>query len=269
MIPAKFDYIKANSIDEAVALLDKHGYDAKIIAGGHSLLPAMKLRLNRPEVVIDISKIEGLDSISEEGDEIVIGTNCTHQQIATSDLIKRELSILSDTAKMIGDIQVRNKGTIGGSLAHADPAADYPATILATETKIVVQGPDGERVIEASDFFEEIYTTVLEDNEIITALRIPKVSNGVYLKFFQSASRFAVVGCAAVKNGDGVKVGLTGVADAAYRANAVEKAYNGNASEAAAHAVDNVDVLGDNFASSEYRSHLAKVYVERALMALG
>ncbi|MEL7062906.1 MAG: FAD binding domain-containing protein, partial [Bacteroidota bacterium] len=116
MIPAKFDYIKANSIDEAVALLDKHGYDAKIIAGGHSLLPAMKLRLNRPEVVIDISKIEGLDSISEEGDEIVIGTNCTHQQIATSDLIKRELSILSDTAKMIGDIQVRNKGTIGGSL---------------------------------------------------------------------------------------------------------------------------------------------------------
>lgn len=269
MIPAKFDYIKAESVHEAVTLLDKHGYDAKIIAGGHSLLPAMRLRLNRPEVVIDISKIDGLDTITEDGDEIVIGTNCTHQQIATSDLIQGKLSILSDTAKMIGDIQVRNKGTIGGSLAHADPAADYPATILATEARIVVQGPDGERTIEATDFFEGIYTTVLEDNEIITAIRIPKVSKGVYVKFFQSASRFAVVGCAAVKDGDGVKVGLTGVSDAAYRASAVEEAYSGNAAEAAAHAVDDVDVLGDNFASTEYRSHLAKVYVERALSALG
>lgn len=269
MIPAKFEYIKAKSISEAVDLLDKHGFDAKIIAGGHSLLPAMKLRLNRPEVVIDIGKIEGLDTITEEGDEIVIGTNCTHHQIASSELINSKLNILAQAAKMIGDIQVRNKGTIGGSLAHADPAADYPATILAAEAKIVAQGPNGSRTIEASDFFEGIYTTALEDNEIITSIRIPKVSDGVYVKFFQSASRFAVVGCAAVKNGNGVKVGLTGVSDTAYRASAVEEAYNGDAAAAAAHAVDGVEVLGDNFASSEYRSHLAKVYVERALKALG
>lgn len=268
MIPAKFEYIKASSVSEALSLLDKHGDDAQLIAGGHSLVPAMKLRLNQPELVIDIGRIPGLDTISEEGDDIVLGANCTHQQIATSSLIKEKLNVLAQTAGSIGDLQVRNKGTIGGSLAHADPAADYPAVMLATEAKIIVEGSNGQRTISAADFFQGIFTTALESKEMIIAIRMPKASNGVYLKFSQPASRFAVVGCAAIKNGSGVRVGLTGVADTAYRASAVESAYNGDAKAAAAHAVDGVEVMGDNFASSEYRSHLAKVFTERALNAL-
>jgi len=268
MIPAKFEYIKASSVSEAVSLLDKYGDDAQLIAGGHSLLPAMKLRLNQPGVVIDIGKIPGLGSIVQDGDEIVIGANCTHKQIASSEVINEKLNVLAQTAKAIGDVQVRNKGTIGGSLAHSDPAADYPAAILATEAKIVVEGGNGSRTIDASDFFQGLFTTALEGNEMITEVRIPAVSNGVYLKFPQPASRFAIVGCAAVKNGSGIKVGLTGVADCAYRASGVEDAYNGDSKSAALHAVDGVEVLGDHFASAEYRAHLAKVYTEMALNAL-
>lgn len=269
MIPAKFEYIKAASVSEAVGLLDKHGDDAQLIAGGHSLLPAMKLRLNQPEVVIDIGKIPGLDAISEDGDVLVIGANCTHQQIATSSVVKDKLNMMAQAAESIGDLQVRNKGTIGGSLAHADPAADYPAVVLAAGAKIVVEGSQGKRTIEAADFFQGIFETAVESNEMIVEIRIPKASNGVYLKFSQPASRFAVVGCAAMKNGSGVRVGLTGVSDTPYRASAVEDAYNGDAGAAAGHAVDDVDVLGDNFASSEYRAHLAKVFTQRALNALG
>ena len=268
MIPAKFDYIKANSVSEAVELLDKHGYDAKLVSGGHSLIPSMKLRLMRPEIVIDISKVEGLNSISEDGGDIVIGANCTHNDILTSDLVNQHVKVLADTAKVIGDIQVRNRGTIGGSLAHADPAADYPATILATSATIEVAGSGGQRVIEAADFFQGIYTTALEDNEVITAIRFPKTDNATYLKFYQSASRFAVVGCCAVKTDGGVAIGLTGVADSPYRATAVEDAFSGDAVSAAAHATDGVDVMGDNFASPEYRSHLARVFTQRAIEAL-
>jgi carbon-monoxide dehydrogenase medium subunit len=268
MIPAKFDYIKANSVAEAIELLDKHGYDAKLMSGGHSLIPSMKLRLMRPEVVIDISKVAGLNSISEEGDEIVVGANCTHNDILTSDLVNQQVKVLADTARVIGDVQVRNRGTIGGSLAHADPAADYPATVLATNAKIEVAGSGGTRTIAAADFFQGIYTTALEENEIITAIRFPKTANATYLKFYQSASRFAVVGCCAVKNGEGVTIGLTGVADSPYRATAVEDAFNGDAGAAAAHATDGVEVLSDNFASAEYRSHLATVFTQRAIEAL-
>ena len=268
MIPAKFEYIKASSIKEAIDLLEKHGSSAQLLSGGHSLLPAMKLRLNQPEVVIDIGGIEGLNDITEDGDEIVIGANCTHHQIGTSSLVSDNLNILAQTAMVIGDLQVRNRGTIGGSLAHSDPAADYPATVLAAEAKIVVENSGGSRTIEARDFFRGIFTTALEDNEMITSVRFPKTDNGVYLKFHQPASRFAVVGCAVIKNGNGVKVGLTGVAEAAYRAEAVENNYSGDARAAAEHAVDGVDVLGDLFVPSEYRAHLAKVFVARALSAL-
>ncbi|NER15815.1 FAD binding domain-containing protein [Spongiivirga citrea] len=266
MIPAKFDYIKASSVSEAVDLLDKHGFDAKILSGGHSLIPAMKLRLNRPEVLIDISGISGMDSITEEGGEIVIGANCTHHDIATSKLVNDDLNILAQTAKAIGDIQVRNRGTLGGSLAHADPAADYPATVLACDATVVAEGKKGQRSIPISDFFQGIFTTALEDDEIITSIRFPKVKNGNYQKFFQSASRFAVVGVAVVKSGNEVKVGITGVADTPYRAKGVENAYNGSA-DAADHAVDNVEVMSDHFADVEYRSHLAKVMTKRALEA--
>ncbi|MFH6604325.1 FAD binding domain-containing protein [Maribacter algicola] len=267
MIPAKFDYVKVGSVKEAVDLLDEYGYDAKILSGGHSLVPAMKLRLNRPEILVDISGIKGMDSISKDGDEIVIGANCTHSAIVNSGLINSELAILAQTAKCIGDIQVRNRGTIGGSLAHADPSADYSATVLACDAKIEVEGKNGKRTIAATDFFQGIFTTALQDDEIITAVRFPKVVNGNYQKFFQSASRFAVVGVAVVKDGDSVKVGITGVSDTPYRATAVENAYSGNAGEAANHAVDGVEVMSDHFADAEYRAHLAKVFVKRALEA--
>lgn len=266
MIPAKFNYIKASSVEEAVDLLDKHGSDTKILSGGHSLLPAMKLRLNRPELLIDISGISDMKAISEDGDEIVIGANCTHKEILNADLITSDLNILAQAAETIGDIQVRNRGTIGGSLAHADPSSDYPAVVLACEAKIEVTGKKGSRTIEASDFFQGIFTTALEEDEIITAIRFPKVKNGNYQKFYQSASRFAVVGVAAVKNGNEIKVGITGVADTPYRATAVEKAYNGN-SDAASHATDGVEVMSDHFADADYRAHLAMVYVKKALDA--
>ncbi len=270
MIPSKFDYIKANSVSEAVSLLGKHN-DAKLLAGGHSLLPAMKLRLNQPEVLVDIGGISELKNISEDGDAVVVGANCTHAEIASSDVVAKGAKALAEAASAIGDVQVRNAGTIGGSLAHADPASDYPAVVMAHGATIVVEGPDGQREIASSDFFQGLFETSLADNEVITAIRFPQSGNGVYLKFAQAASRFAVVGCAAVKakGGSGVQVGLTGVSNTAYRASAVENAFNGtNAEEAASHAVDGVDVLGDNFASSEYRSHLAKVYVRKALEAI-
>jgi len=267
MIPAEFQYIKASSVSQAVSLLAEHGYDAKLMSGGHSLIPAMKLRLNRPAVLIDIGGISEMNSITEEGDNIVVGANCTHKAVHTSELIKSQVGVLSQTAGVIGDVQIRNRGTIGGSLAHADPASDYPAAVLATGATIVAQGPNGARQIAATDFFQGIFTTALADDEIITSIRFPKCANGVYKKFFQSASRFAVVGCAVVKDENGVRVGVTGVSDTPYRASAVESAYDGTTS-AASHAVDGVDVMSDHFASEEYRSHLAKVYVERALAAL-
>ncbi len=267
MIPAKFDYIKASSVSEAISLLDKHGDEAKLLSGGHSLIPAMKLRLSRPEVLIDISGISGMNSITEDGDEIVVGANCTHADIVNSDIINSALNILASTAKHIGDIQVRNRGTIGGSLAHADPAADYPAVVLACDAKIEVEGKGGKRSIPATEFFLGIFTTALTEDEIITAIRFPKVANGNYQKFFQSASRFAVVGVAAVKEGDSVKVGVTGVAGTPYRATAVEEAYSGS-SDAADHAVDGIDdLMSDHFADEEYRAHLAKVMVKKALEA--
>ncbi len=264
MIPAKFDYKKVSSINEAVQLLDQYGYEAKILSGGHSLVPALKLRLNRPSVLIDISGIQGMNTINENNGEIVVGANCTHKQIMTSDVIKNNVNVLAQTASVIGDVQVRNRGTIGGSLAHSDPSADYPATVLACNAVIEVTGKSGSRSIPASEFFQGIFTTALGEDEIITAIRFPKVANGNYQKFFQSASRFAVVGVAAVKDADGIRVGVTGVADTPYRATAVEKAFDGSSS-AAQHAVDGIDVMGDHFADSTYRAHLAKVMVKRAL----
>jgi len=265
MIPSKFNYIKASSTNEAIDLLQKHGFDAKLLSGGHSLIPTMKLRLHSPELLIDISGISDLNTISEEHNEIVIGANCTHHQILSSTLVTTHVNVLAQTARCIGDIQVRNRGTIGGSLAHADPASDYPATVLACDAIIVVQGKQGKRNIKATEFFQGIFTTALTEDELIVAIRFPKVANGNYQKFYQSASRFAVVGVAVVKEGDSVKVGVTGVSDTPYRATAVEEAYANSRETAANHAVDNVDVMSDHFADEAYRSHLAKVYVKKAL----
>jgi aerobic carbon-monoxide dehydrogenase medium subunit len=273
MYPASFDYHRPSTIDEAVALLAQHGDDAKVLAGGHSLIPAMKLRLARPKVVIDIARIRDLSYIREAGVLIAIGATTTHHEIESSSLLKKKCPLLVDAASVIGDVQVRNKGTIGGSLAHADPAADYPASVLALEAEIDVAGPQGRRTIRATSFFVDLLQTVLGPAEIITEIRVPVTgATAAYEKTEQKASGFAVAGVAAVVGADRVRIGVTGVAAKAYRATAVERALSGQRSpsadaiaKAAAHAADGVEALSDIHASSAYRIHLAQVNTRRAL----
>jgi carbon-monoxide dehydrogenase medium subunit len=281
MIAASFDYKRANSIDEALSLLAANE-DAKILAGGHSLIPAMKLRLTQPPLLVDISRIKELSYIREEGGQIRIGAATTHYQIESSDLLKQICPLLPACASHIGDVQVRNKGTIGGSVAHADPAGDWPAAVLALNAELVLAGKSGERTINAADFFVDLLTTALEPGEILRELRINKTNGSTahaYTKMPHPASGFAVVGVAANlsmnANGgcDRASIGITGVSAKAYRATAVESALNGatldeqTISNAAAHAADGVDVNGDLFASAEYRRHLAVIYTRRAIEA--
>lgn len=184
MIPAEFDYHRATSVDEALRLLTEYGEEAKFLAGGHSLLPAMKLRFNTSAHLIDISRLDEIRYIREENGELVIGANTTHAEIAASDLVGQKAAALAQAAAVIGDPQVRNMGTLGGSLAHADPAADYPAAVLALDATIHVKGPDGERTIVATDFFQDLYLTELDEEEIITQIRIPINDHAsAYLKF--------------------------------------------------------------------------------------
>jgi carbon-monoxide dehydrogenase medium subunit len=279
MYPANFNYLRPSSIDEAIAMLAKHGDSAKLLAGGHSLIPAMKLRLARPDVVIDIGRIPRLNLIRDEGGHFAIGAMATHQEIAESALLKEKCPLLPETAAHIGDVQVRNRGTIGGSLAHADPAADYPAAILALEAEIVVSGPGGQRVIRASQLFVDLLQTSVAANEIITEIRVPATPGSVaYEKTEQKASGFALAGVAVVIEPDAVRIGVTGVAAKAYRATAVERALTAaprpwradTIAEAAARAAEGVDALSDIHASAEFRAHLAQVNTRRALVrALG
>ena len=277
MIPASFDYESPKSLDEALALLSKNE-DAKLLAGGHSLLPAMKLRLAAPSVLVDLSRIAGLSYIREAGDKIAIGAMTTHADVAASDLLERDSPLLKQTAEHIGDVQVRNRGTLGGSLAHADPAADYPAAILALDAELVARSKTGERTIAARDFFTGLFSTALEAGEILTEIRVPKTRDGrtAYAKFHHPASGFAVAGVAAVLHVKGgniqhAEIGITGIATSAYRATGVEEALRGKNSSAIAdasqHAADGVEPLSDYFASAEYRKHLAAVYTQRALEA--
>jgi carbon-monoxide dehydrogenase medium subunit len=281
MIPANFDYIAAKSLDEALSLLAQHKDDAKLLAGGHSLLPAMKLRLAQPKVLIDIGRIKDLSYIREDGGQIKIGAMTTHFQIEASDQLRRACPLLPETATHLGDMQVRNKGTIGGSLAHSDPAADWPAAAIALSAEMVVAGAKGERVIKADDFFVDLLTTALQPNEVLKEIRLatPKGRVGqAYMKVRHPASGFAVVGVAVSLSLDAagkcqsVGVGITGVAPKAYRAKGVESALKGNApdaktlSAAAAHAADGVNhAITELFATGEYRRHLAEVYTRRAL----
>lgn len=279
MIPASFDYIAAKTLDDAISLLGKHKDDAKILAGGHSLLPAMKLRLMQPKVLIDLSRIKDLSYIKEEGGQIRIGAMTTHFQVETSDILRRACPLLPETASHLGDMQVRNKGTIGGSLVHSDPAADWPAAILALDAELVAKSAKGDRVIKAADFFVEMLTTALEPGEVLREIRIPAAKGKVgqaYVKVRHPASGFAVVGVAVNLSIDGGKcqsaaVGITGVSPKAYRATKVESALKGNAldaktlSTAAAHAADGADVNSDLYASADYRKQLAAVYTRRAL----
>lgn len=276
MIPAAFDYQKARTVDEAIAALSDG--NSKILAGGHSLLPAMKLRLNQPSKLVDINGISALKGIKEEDGEIVIGAASTHAEIATDRIIKSKLSFFSEGALLIGDLQVRNHGTIGGSLAHADPASDWPAMVLAADGAIEVQGKNGKRRIKATDFFTGLFSIALQENEIIIAVRVPIPPEGTkatYKKLAHPASRFAIVGCAVVRFADGkTNIAFTGVADHAFRASNAEAAVSGKAinddSIAAATntAVQGVIFLSDHHASAEYRKHLTKVYLKKALQAV-
>ena len=271
MYPANFDYLRPTSLDEAVALLKQHGDDAKVLAGGHSLIPAMKLRLARPAVGVDIGRISALSYIRAAAGAIAIGATTTHAEVEVSKLLREKCPLLSETASHIGDVQVRNRGTIGGSLAHADPAADYPAAILALEAEIDVVGARGQRTLTADRFFVDLLQTAIAADEILTEVRVPITARSVaYIKTEQKASGFAVAGVAVVASATGVRVGITGVAPKPYRATAVEQAIGNQRTAhaievAAAHAADGVAALGDIHASPEFRAHLARVNTRRAL----
>lgn len=280
MIPTQFDYLAPKTLDEAVGLLAQHPDEAKVLAGGHSLIPAMKLRLATPQILIDLGRIKDLSYIREEGGQIRIGAMTTHYRLEASDRLREICPLLPECAAHIGDVQVRNKGTIGGSIAHSDPAGDWPAAIIALDAEIVAVSAGGERVIKAGDFFVDMLTTALEAGEILREIRIntPVGRFGqAYLKVPQPASGFAVVGVAVnlIRDHNGAcasaGIGITGVGSKVYRASAVEKVITGSALDdqaiaaAATHATDGVSVNGDLYASDAYRSHLAQVYTRRAI----
>lgn len=280
MIPATFEYQSAKSLEDALRLLGRHGDEAKILAGGHSLLPMMKLRLTAPRYVIDIGRVRGLDYIREEGDQIAIGALATHAQVAASELLREKCPLLPETAAEIGDMQVRNRGTIGGSLAHADPAADYPASILALDAELIVQSESGKRTIPAAEFFVDLLQTQIRPGEVLVEVRVPArraVEGAAYCKFHQPASGFATVGAAAriraSSSGkiEDIALGMTGVASKPYRATAVERALRGKNADsdsieaACGKAAQGVEPLSDIFASSEYRRAMASVFARRAI----
>ncbi len=281
MIPANFEYTRASTVAEAIQML-KNNPDAKLLAGGHSLIPAMKFRLNQPGTLIDIARIPDLRFIRDRGKYIAIGAATTHSEIAHSKTVRAKIPLLAEAAALIGDPAVRNMGTIGGSLAHADPASDLPGVLIAAGAVIAVEGAFGERKIPAEDFFKGFFYTELAENEIITEIHVPEPDAATlrcaYEKFEQPASRFALAACAVQLTMDGkmvaqARVALNGVGDHAYRARSVEAALEGKVADAAnfeiaANSADeNAEmVLSDHFASEEYRRHLAKVCVKRALM---
>jgi len=280
MIPAEFAYYAPTSLDEALALLGQYGDDAKLLAGGHSLLPALKLRLTSIDHLIDIGRINNLAYIREDQGSLCLGARTTHAEVETSALLQQKCPLLAECASHIGDVQVRNRGTLGGSLAHADPAADYPAAILALEAEIQTVSVKGKRSLKAGEFFVDMLTTALQPGEILTEVRVPAHAartGSAYLKVPQPASGFAVVGVAALVTLDAkgqcatVRVGVTGAATKAFRARDTEAALTGRLpddtllAQAAAQATNGIETSGDIFASAEYRAHLTRVYAKRAL----
>ncbi len=273
MIPAPFDYFRPRSLDEALQLLTEHD-DAKVLAGGHSLLPAMKLRLAQPKNVIDIGHLADLSFIREQDGRIAVGALTTHYQIESSKLLRDRCPLLTEVAPQIGDVQVRNRGTIGGSLVHADPASDWQAAILALDAELTIAGANGRRTVRAADFFVEMMQTAVGSNEILCEIQVPATAKSVaYVKSVQKASGFAIAGVAAVLDAAGKSgaVGINGVAAKPYRAAAVERALAGRAlsagavASAAAKAAEGIDPLSDIHASAEFRAHLARVNTRRAL----
>jgi carbon-monoxide dehydrogenase medium subunit len=279
MYPAEFSYQRATSVQDAIALLTKEP-DAKMLAGGQSLLSLMKLRLASPSTLVDLGGVKELRGIRREGDTIAIGAMTTHREIEFSNELKAACPILPEAAALIGDPLVRNRGTIGGSVAHADPAADFPAVLLALEATIHVEGPSGRRTIAAGDFFLDLFMTALQPGELLTAIHVPAAQPAgtgmAYEKFPHPASRYAIVGVAAVVRVEGgvcraARVAITGAGSHAIRLPSLEAALVGKSldDQTLAAACQNViaadDLLSDQFASNEYRAHLASVLARRAL----
>jgi carbon-monoxide dehydrogenase medium subunit len=281
MIPGSFEYYAPATLSDAVKFLGAHRDDVKILSGGQSLLPLMKMRLSKPAFIVDIGRLPGLDSITEEGNNLIIGALVTHAQIEDSELLKTKCPLLPQTATTIADVQIRNRGTIGGSLAHADPAGDWPAAVIALDSEIKIAGPNGERWVKCDDFFLGLMMSVLEPDEIVTAIKVPVTGTDktAYLKAAPRSSGFAVVGVAVrmAIEASGVcsriALGITGITDKAFRAERVEtmlagKQLDAQLIEAASlEATRNIDVIEDINGSSEYRAHLTHVYVARAIQA--
>ena len=279
MIPGAFEYYAPRSIDDAVKFLAAHRDDVKILSGGQSLLPLMKMRLSKPAFVVDIRHIPGLDTIIEEGNNLIVGALVTHAQIEASDLLQKKCPLLPQTATTIADMQVRNSGTIGGSIAHADPAGDWPAAIIALDAEIQIAGPNGERRVNCDDFFLGLLMSVLEPDELVTAIKVPVTGNDktAYLKAAPRSSGFAVVGVAVRIGLDGsgncnrAAIGITGVTDKAYRPDRLEQMLTGKKldakiiEDAAAESTRNIEVIEDINGSVEYRKHLTEVYLARAI----
>ena len=280
MIPAPFEYTAPKTLEEALRIVERHGDEAKILAGGHSLLPLIKLRLAQPRYVVDIGGLRGMSYIREENGQIAIGALTTHADIESSNLLRTKCPLLAETAATIGDVQVRNRGTIGGSLAHADPAADYPAAILALDAEMIVANTGGTRTISATEFFVDMLTTALRAGEILSQVRITPREPGTgaaYEKMHQPASGFAIVGVAArlkvAKDGkiEKAAVGVTGLGPKAYRAADVERELTGKKgsakvfAEAAHYAATGIEPLSDMHASADYRREMAAVYARRAI----
>jgi carbon-monoxide dehydrogenase medium subunit len=280
MYAAPFEYHRARSVEEAVALLGEHGDEAKLLAGGHSLIPLLKLRFAQPKHLIDVRKIPNLAGIREDGGSIVIGAATTHAQIERSSLIERRLPILSEVAHVIGDPLVRNMGTVGGSLAHADPGADFPAAMLVLGAEMRAIGPRGSRTIAAEDFFLDLLSTALAPNELLTEIRIPVPragTGGAYAKFRHPASGYALIGAAALVTRDSggeirdARVALTGVGTRAARARGAEQALAGKSADeaiiadAASRVAEGLEPRADAQGSVEYKTHLAVVYARRAI----
>ena len=277
MIPMAFDYEVAESVDHAIELLGQHGDESKIIAGGHSLIPLMRLRLAAPTVLIDVGRLDDLSYVRDDGDHLAIGALTRHRQVHFNELVNEHCGILGYTAGLLGDPSVQHRGTIGGALAHGDPAGDMPSVISALEGEIVVKGPDGERTIPALDFFQDYLMTALEDQEVVTEVRVPKLgpnTGWAYKKFSRRSQDWAIVGVAAVvdkSNGsiNSARIGLTSMGSTPIRARAVEEALSGASPDDVAGSADAADEGtepgSDDAASAEFRRHLARVWTRRAV----
>jgi aerobic carbon-monoxide dehydrogenase medium subunit len=282
MFPASFGYVAAHSVEEALQLLTKHGEDAKLLAGGHSLIPAMKLRLASPRTLIDLGTVEGLRGVRMDGNTLVIGALTVHTDIASAELVQKHLPGLADAASVIGDVQVRNRGTIGGSIAHADPGADFPVILTALNASFVLQSTSGSRTVAADDFFIDFYTTAIAANEVLTEIRVPLPPGGsgtAYAKLPHPASGYVVVSAGALitRQPSGscalARVGLGGLGSGPIRAVATETELQGKAltpeiiAAAATKAAEDTDPEGDTYASAEYKRHVVTVYARRAIEA--